>query len=124
MSFLCLNSQEIHSAVFQISKHIVRECSVAQLCLTLCVPVNCSPPGSSTQEYWSELPFPTSRGSSDPGIKLTSLASPALAGGFFTSAPPKNAQVYSNKVFFHVPVRINPSSSHLLWYLIYIHYHT
>ena len=24
----------------------------------------------------------------DPGIKLASLASPALAGGFFTTAPP------------------------------------
>ena len=54
---------------------------------SLC-PHNYSPPGSSTQEYWRGLPFPTSRGSSDPGIKPTSLASPALAEGLFTTEPP------------------------------------
>ena len=35
----------------------------------------------SKQEYWSGLPFPS------PGIKPASLASPALAGGFFTIEP-------------------------------------
>ena len=44
--------------------------------------------GFSRQEYWSGLPFPTPRGLPDPGIKLVSLAPPALAGGFFTSVPP------------------------------------
>ena len=37
------------------------------------------------QEYWSELPFPTPGDLPNPGIKP---ASPALAGGFFTTAPP------------------------------------
>ena len=37
------------------------------------------------QEYWSVLPFPTPEDLPDPGIKLGSLASPALAGGFFTT---------------------------------------
>ena len=35
---------------------------VAQLCLTLCKSMDCSPPAStefSSQEYWSGLPFPT-----------------------------------------------------------------
>ena len=41
------------------------------------------------QEYWSGLPFPTPEDFPDPGIKPTSLASPALAGGFFTTAPPE-----------------------------------
>ena len=41
------------------------------------------------QQYWSGLPFPTPEDFPDPGIKPTSLASPALAGGFFTTAPPK-----------------------------------
>ena len=41
----------------------------------------------SRQEYWNGLPFPTPEDCPDPGIKLTSLASPALAGGFFTTAP-------------------------------------
>ena len=40
--------------------------------------------GSSGQEYWSALPFPSPQNLSDSGIKSTSLMSPALAGGFFT----------------------------------------
>ena len=42
----------------------------------------------SRQEYWSGFPFPTPGGLPSPGIKPTSLASPVLAGGFFTTAPP------------------------------------
>ena len=41
--------------------------------------------GFSKQEYWSGLPFPSPRDLPDPGIKS---ASPALAGGFFTTEPP------------------------------------
>ena len=41
----------------------------------------------SRQEYWSRLPFPTPGNLPDSGIKAPSLASPALAGGFFTTAP-------------------------------------
>ena len=40
------------------------------------------------QEYWSGSPFPTPWGLPDPGFELTSLASDALAGRFFTSVPP------------------------------------
>ena len=39
----------------------------------------------SRQEYWSGLPFPPGD-LSHPGIKPTSLLSPALAGGFFTTS--------------------------------------
>ena len=42
----------------------------------------------SRQEYWHGLPFPSLGDLPDPGIKPTSLASPALAGRFFTTAPP------------------------------------
>ena len=41
--------------------------------------------GFSRQEYCSELPFPTPGDHSDPRIEP---ASPALAFGFFTTAPP------------------------------------
>ena len=41
------------------------------------------------QENWSGLPFPTPGDFPDPRIKLTSLGSPALTGGFFTTAPPR-----------------------------------
>ena len=43
--------------------------------------------GFSRQEYWSRLPFPTPGDLPDPGIELVSLASPVLAGGFFTTGP-------------------------------------
>ena len=37
------------------------------------------------QEYWSELTFPTPGDLPDPGTEPVSLASPALAGGSFTT---------------------------------------
>ena len=39
----------------------------------------------SRQEYWSGLPFLTPGDLPDPGTER--LASPALAGGFFTTVP-------------------------------------
>ena len=44
--------------------------------------------GFSRQEYWSGLPFPPPGDLLDPGIETESLASPVLAGGFFTTMPP------------------------------------
>ena len=44
--------------------------------------------GFSRQEYWSGLTFPSSEGLPDPGIEPASLASPAWAGGFFTTVAP------------------------------------
>ena len=46
--------------------------------------------GFSGQDYWSGVPFPSLGDLYDPGIKLTSLVSPTLAGGFLTTAPPGN----------------------------------
>ena len=40
----------------------------------------------SRQEYWSVLPFLPPGNLPDRGIKPKSLVSPALAGGFFTTA--------------------------------------
>ena len=59
----------------------------AQLCLTLCDPVECAyqaplSMGFPKQEYWSGLPLPSPEDFPKPGIKLTS---PALEGGFFTN---------------------------------------
>ena len=39
--------------------------------------------GFSRQEYWSGLPCPPPGDLPNPGLKPTSLMSPALAGGFF-----------------------------------------
>ena len=53
---------------------------MAQLCLTLCNPMDCGPPGSSVQglsrqEYWRGLSFPSSGDLPDPRIKPKSLVS-------------------------------------------------
>ena len=40
--------------------------------------------GFPRQEYWSALPFSPPGDLPDPEIESVSLASPALAGGFFT----------------------------------------
>ena len=55
-------------------------CMSAQLCLTLCYPMDCSPPGSSVQgdypsKHWNELLFPPSGDLPDSGIKPISCSS-------------------------------------------------
>ena len=45
----------------------------------------------SRKEYWSGFPFPSPGDLTHPGIKHTSLVSLALAGRFFTTAPPGKA---------------------------------
>ena len=42
--------------------------------------------GFFRQEYWSGLPFPIPGDLPDPGTEPTSLTSPALAGGIFTTS--------------------------------------
>ena len=63
---------------------------VAQSCLTLGDPMDCSPPappsmGFYRQEYWSGLPFPSSRESSWPR-DLTRVS--GIAGKFFPTESP------------------------------------
>ena len=60
--------------------------------------------GFSRQEYWSALPFPSPGDLPNPETELTSLKSPALAGGSFTTSatweivvqkmPAKQAVIY------------------------------
>ena len=45
----------------------------------------------SRQRSWSGLPFPTPWDLPDPGTEPVALASPALAGRFFTTGPPGDA---------------------------------
>ena len=42
--------------------------------------------GFSRQDYWSGLPCSSPGDLLNPGIKLTSFMSPALAGGFFITS--------------------------------------
>ena len=65
--------------------------SVAQLCLTLCDPMDCSPPGSPVQGILQariRLPFPSPGDLSDPEHEPTFPVSPALTSRFFTTKPP------------------------------------
>ena len=48
--------------------------------------------GFSRQEYWSGLLCPPPGDLPNPGIEPTSLMSPALAGGFFTTGANWEAQ--------------------------------
>ena len=75
---------------FSYSLHEVKGSEFAQSCLTLCDPMDCSPPtppsmGFSRQEYWSGLPFPSPGDLPDPGIEPRSPTSRADA---LTSEPP------------------------------------
>ena len=54
----------------------------------------------SRQEYWSGLPFPTPGDLPNPGIKPTSLVSPALAGGFFTTSSTQETKLHHMIVLF------------------------
>ena len=63
-------------------------------CLTLCNPMDCSPPDSSVhgiprQEEW--VVIPSSRGSSDPGIEP---GSPALQADSLPFVPPEWLPIY------------------------------
>ena len=76
---------------------------VAQLCLTLCDPMDCSPPGFSVefsrQEYWSGLPFPSPGNLPDPGIKPRP---PTLQADSLLSEPPEKCSLY-NRGLYRVP---------------------
>ena len=66
-------------------------CVPAQLCLTLCDPMDYNPQGSSVHGIFQArvlkwVPMPSFRGSSGLRIKPTSLVSPAFASRFFPLA--------------------------------------
>ena len=86
-SFLHLLTHSfIHSFSIAVCS-IYQSCSVASNSVT---PLTVTYQASlsmeySRQEHWSALPCPLPGDLSDSGIEPTSLASPASAGGFFTS---------------------------------------
>ena len=70
--------------MFHFHCSIVVYCMItcAQLRLTICDPMDCSPPGSPVLEIFLaiSLPFPTPGDRPDSGFKPVSLAPPALVG--------------------------------------------
>ena len=73
--------------IFVMTKHCVCVFSVMSNSAILWTVAHQVPQsmGFSSQEYWSGLPFPPAGDLPNPGIKPVSLASPALAGRFFTT---------------------------------------
>ena len=57
----------------------------------------------SKQEYWSWLPFPTPGDLPNRGMEPASLASPLLAGGFFTTESPGKLYRANSKVQIPAP---------------------
>ena len=73
MCVLCMHAQSIsHVQVFATPWTVARQAPL------------------SRQEYCSGLPFPPPGDLPDPGIKP---AAPALAGGFFTTEPPRKLRI-------------------------------
>jgi len=70
--------------------------------------------GLSRQEYWSGLPFPPPGDLPDPGIQPASLASPALAGGFFTTSVTweRVCRLYADTPSLY----LRDLSTHAFWY--------
>ena len=79
--------------------------SRVRLCVTPKTAAHQAPPslGFSRQEHWSGLPFPSPRDLPNPGIKLTSLVSNELAGGFLTTRATWEA-FYISKPIHHLKV--------------------
>ena len=73
------------------SKKCAQSCSHVQLFATPWTVAYQAPLSMefSRQEYWRGLPFLSPGDLPDPGIEQVSLASLALAGGFFTTVPPR-----------------------------------
>ena len=88
--------RNVHQKLTQHCKSTV--CARSLGCfLTLCDPMDCSPPGSLGHGIFQArilkwLPLPTPGDLPDPSIEPTSLASPALAGGFFSTSTTWEAQ--------------------------------
>ena len=90
----------------------------ARLCLTLCNHMDCRSPGSSIRgslqvRILEQVVIPKPGHLPNPGIKHVSLASPTLAGRFFTTPPPDivtqisktNKQSLSNcKIYFYLKI--------------------
>ena len=90
--------------LFHFQSKQKESCNTCNVCVCVCSVVSnsttpqtiaCRAPVSmklSMQENWSGLPFPTPGEVANPGIEPKSLGSSALAGRFFTTAPPGKSQ--------------------------------
>ena len=87
------------------------------LCATLWTVAHQAPlsVGFFRQEYWRGLLFLPPGNLPDPGIEPTTLTSPALAGGFFTTEPPGKpyhflSQIADSVFKFNYPRNSSPNN--------------
>ena len=86
-----------HTWVIQsLNRYLRVHAKSLQSCPTLCDTMNCSPSANSVHVILHArilecVAMPSTRGSCQPRIESTSLMSPALAGGFFTTSTTREA---------------------------------
>ena len=91
--------------------------TVSRSWLTLCNPMNCSPPGNSVHGTsqarnldWVAISFSRGYFGSRNQTQVSYVSSLAVAGGFFTTEPPE-------KLKFTNPETLQPSPSGFFWQL-------
>ena len=96
----------LYSAQAEHLDMIAMRAKSIQSCLTLCDHMDCNPPVSPVRGIlqarilvWAAYPPPEDL--PDPGIKLTSLMSPALTDGFFNTSTTWEAPLWTTGVGCH-----------------------
>ena len=90
--------------------------SASQSCLTLCHPTDCSPPGSSVHGIFQARILERAA-TARSRVKPTSLASPALGGGFLTTVPPEKHCV---PVYSYVSPGLGTDTFGHTWFWIFL----
>ena len=88
--------------------------SVTQLCLTLCIPMDCSPPGSSIHGIFQgrmleQVARYHVRESFRLRIEPTSFTYPALADEFFTIVPPGKPTLFIGDLYTDLVAKLGPT---------------
>ena len=111
-NFFCLKMY-IKIYINKMAKHIGACCClVANLCLTLREPLDCSLPGSSVHgilqaRILEQVAMLSSRGSSRPRDWQASPVSPVLAGKFFITVPPGKPHISAYRaIIFILTIKI------------------
>jgi len=100
--------------------HSVCACSVTKSYPTLCNPIDYRLTGSSVhgisqvrKQEWIAISF--SRGLPDPGIEPMFLMSPPLAGGFFTTQPPRKP-IWFCRILLFLSLKSREGENHPGWH--------
>ena len=102
-------------------------CLCAQSCLTLCNPVDCSPPGSSVHgisqaRILEWVAISSSRGSSQPRTQTHVFCLSCIAGRFFTIKPSGKPQLHLKYWHFqclYVQQKVNKTGPRNMCFLIF-----